>query len=170
MSRKEDGSSDTDTDIDSLDADTLLKRLGETTRKRKRVREDEPDNDSERYTSDGSNSGGDKAAPSDDDGNRVHSGNGYTPDEHSDKNAREGVESCLGDEGPRIQRHVAPPPPAFSESKRVKSQSVLSKREERTTFADLGASKALVASLGTMSIRHPTEVQTACIPPLLAGE
>lgn len=37
-------------------------------------------------------------------------------------------------------------------------------------FASLGVSKTLVASLATMSIRAPTEVQAACIPPLLAGE
>ncbi|EJD01662.1 P-loop containing nucleoside triphosphate hydrolase protein [Fomitiporia mediterranea MF3/22] len=36
------------------------------------------------------------------------------------------------------------------------------------SFADLGASKALVASLASMSIRSPTEVQVVCIPPLLA--
>lgn len=37
------------------------------------------------------------------------------------------------------------------------------------SFADLGVSRQLVASLNAMAIRRPTEVQMACIPPLLAG-
>lgn len=38
------------------------------------------------------------------------------------------------------------------------------------TFASLGISAPLQASLAAMSIRTPTEVQAACIPPLLAGQ
>jgi ATP-dependent RNA helicase DDX49/DBP8 len=38
------------------------------------------------------------------------------------------------------------------------------------TFASLGVSAPLQASLAAMSIRTPTEVQAACIPPLLAGQ
>jgi ATP-dependent RNA helicase DDX49/DBP8 len=38
------------------------------------------------------------------------------------------------------------------------------------TFASLGISARLQASLAAMSIRTPTEVQAACIPPLLAGQ
>ena len=37
------------------------------------------------------------------------------------------------------------------------------------TFSELGASKSLIASLASMSIRKPTPVQCACIPPLLEG-
>lgn len=37
-------------------------------------------------------------------------------------------------------------------------------------FEDLGISPSLIRSLKTMSIRKPTPVQAACIPPLLAGE
>jgi len=36
-------------------------------------------------------------------------------------------------------------------------------------FASLGLSNVLVSSLNSMSIRKPTPVQAACIPPLLAG-
>lgn len=36
-------------------------------------------------------------------------------------------------------------------------------------FLSLGLSTALVSSLNSMSIRRPTPVQAACIPPLLAG-
>lgn len=37
------------------------------------------------------------------------------------------------------------------------------------TFVDLGVSSSLVAAMGKISIRMPTEVQIACIPPLLDG-
>lgn len=39
-----------------------------------------------------------------------------------------------------------------------------------TTFSSLGISPALLSALSSMSIRMPTEVQAACIPPLLQGE
>ena len=37
------------------------------------------------------------------------------------------------------------------------------------TFASLGISLPLQAALSSMSIRMPTEIQVACIPPLLSG-
>ena len=39
-----------------------------------------------------------------------------------------------------------------------------------STFLSLGVSLPLQASLSSMSIRTPTEVQAACIPPLLHGK
>ncbi|KAH8830791.1 ATP-dependent rRNA helicase RRP3 [Flagelloscypha sp. PMI_526] len=48
-------------------------------------------------------------------------------------------------------------------------QELLSPTSTDITFASLGVSKPLQAALASMSIRHPTEVQTACIPPLLSG-
>ncbi len=39
-----------------------------------------------------------------------------------------------------------------------------------SSFASLGISAPLQATLASMSIKNPTEVQAACIPPLLAGE
>lgn len=38
-----------------------------------------------------------------------------------------------------------------------------------TSFSGLGISTSLQAALTSMSIRNPTEVQAACIPPLLQG-
>jgi ATP-dependent RNA helicase DDX49/DBP8 len=38
-----------------------------------------------------------------------------------------------------------------------------------SNFAELGVVASLVASLSAMSIRKPTPVQAACIPPLLEG-
>ncbi|KAK0206466.1 P-loop containing nucleoside triphosphate hydrolase protein [Desarmillaria ectypa] len=40
---------------------------------------------------------------------------------------------------------------------------------KHTSFPDLGISRPLQAALTSMSIRMPTEVQAACIPPLLSG-
>jgi len=37
------------------------------------------------------------------------------------------------------------------------------------TFAEVGVSSSLVSAMNKMSIRTPTEIQTACIPPLLDG-
>ena len=55
---------------------------------------------------------------------------------------------------------------------RVKT-NIISKRPlmpTGATFASLCISAPLQASLAAMSIRTPTEVQVACIPPLLAGQ
>lgn len=41
---------------------------------------------------------------------------------------------------------------------------------QATTFAAFGVSAALLNSLHKISIRLPTEIQAACIPPLLQGE
>lgn len=47
---------------------------------------------------------------------------------------------------------------------------LISEKTMLSTFASLGVSKPLQAALSSMSIRTPTEVQVACIPPLLTGE
>ena len=39
-----------------------------------------------------------------------------------------------------------------------------------TSFATMGISATLLTALAKMSIRSPTEIQSACIPPLLQGE
>ncbi|KAF7352843.1 DEAD-domain-containing protein [Mycena venus] len=55
---------------------------------------------------------------------------------------------------PRTDHDTAPPRPSASAP---------------PTFSGLGISKALQTALTSMSIRTPTEVQAACIPPLLQG-
>ena len=39
-----------------------------------------------------------------------------------------------------------------------------------TSFASFGISHALLTALSKMSIKAPTEIQAACIPPILEGE
>ena len=46
----------------------------------------------------------------------------------------------------------------------------LLKGKEQITFSSLGISSPLQAALKSMSIKLPTEVQAACIPPLLEGK
>ena len=55
---------------------------------------------------------------------------------------------------------------------RVKTKTISQRlpKPTTTTFASLDISAPLQASLTAMSIRTPTEVQAACIPPLLAGQ
>jgi ATP-dependent RNA helicase DDX49/DBP8 len=43
------------------------------------------------------------------------------------------------------------------------------KRRTASTFSDLGVLTELQTTLFSMSITNPTEVQAACIPPLLSG-
>lgn len=43
-------------------------------------------------------------------------------------------------------------------------------KEQPSSFLSLGVSNDLQAALSAMSIRTPTEIQAACIPPILAGE
>ena len=39
-----------------------------------------------------------------------------------------------------------------------------------STFESLGLSKPLISAMSGISIRSPTEIQTACIPPILQGQ
>ena len=50
----------------------------------------------------------------------------------------------------------------------IKANDVL--KEQSSSFLSLGVSNDLQATLSAMSIRTPTEIQAACIPPILAGE
>jgi len=63
-----------------------------------------------------------------------------------------------------------------SQSRLLQKQSTLETQvspgvaDSSSNFAELGVAASLVASLSAMSIRKPTPVQFACIPPLLAGK
>lgn len=49
-------------------------------------------------------------------------------------------------------------------------QAMLRPRSLPTSFETMGISSVLVSALAKMSIKTPTEIQAACIPPLLQGE
>ncbi|KIM90730.1 hypothetical protein PILCRDRAFT_811194 [Piloderma croceum F 1598] len=52
---------------------------------------------------------------------------------------------------------------------RTQLAASVSSKPSHSTFVSMGVSPPLQAALSSMSIRTPTEVQAACIPPLLAG-
>jgi len=52
---------------------------------------------------------------------------------------------------------------------RLKQSPIQSMKRTTKSFHDLGIIPPLQAALTSMSIRSPTEVQNACIPPLLQG-
>lgn len=53
--------------------------------------------------------------------------------------------------------------------KSLPGESEISEMKSQDNFLDLGVHPSLVVSLAAMSIRTPTPVQAACIPPLLKG-
>ena len=55
-------------------------------------------------------------------------------------------------------------------TKSIANQTEGQAKESTSSFSALGISAPLQAALTAMSIKVPTEVQRACIPPLLAGE
>ncbi|CAG8482594.1 5098_t:CDS:2 [Ambispora leptoticha] len=57
----------------------------------------------------------------------------------------------------------------IDEMSQYSSTSTLDNDNAISTFEDLGLEAWLVDALRAMSIRFPTEIQTACIPPILAG-
>jgi ATP-dependent RNA helicase DDX49/DBP8 len=60
----------------------------------------------------------------------------------------------------------------FSIAREIKAKGDLpssSRANATRSFAEMGVAHPLHAALARMSIRVPTEVQAACIPPLLAG-
>lgn len=40
----------------------------------------------------------------------------------------------------------------------------------KTSFSELGIGPRLIAALGTISIKKPTEIQSACVEPIIAGK
>ncbi|EIW70626.1 hypothetical protein TREMEDRAFT_71341 [Tremella mesenterica DSM 1558] len=61
------------------------------------------------------------------------------------------------------------PLPSTSSAPKPPSSAIDPVTTTRTSFESLGLSKPLIAALATINIRHPTEIQSACIGPMLAG-
>lgn len=156
--------------LEELSADDLLKQMEEPRRKRRKISEDQLDSDE---GEDGpiriGNVDDEQGASSDDE---ALSESDATNDSDGGGVEGEGEELDVFDGHSNV--HLT------EETSRVplpsRTRSLAPKAPDKTNaskasgFADLGASKALIASLAAMSIRTPTEVQAACIPPLLAGE
>lgn len=160
--------------LEELSADDLLKQMEEPRRKRRKIAEDQLDSDEgedgpirignvddEQGESSDDEDLSDRDEANDSDGGGV---DGEGEDSGEELDAFDGHSNVhLTEETSRVPlpsrtRSLAPKAPDKRDSSKASG------------FAELGASKALIASLATMSIRTPTEVQAACIPPLLAGE
>lgn len=61
-------------------------------------------------------------------------------------------------------------PSRIALKRKDKPQSSVPLASPSTTFASLGIAPPLITTMAGMSIRAPTEIQIACIPPLLAGK
>ena len=100
---------------------------------------------------------------SDPDNDEASSETGSDLDEHtpslSDNDDGFQVVSSLEDHTRLFNRTIARPP---------KLQTTLPAKSY--TFPSLGVSAPLQAALKSMSIKLPTEIQAACIPPLLEGK
>jgi len=74
-----------------------------------------------------------------------------------------------------LQDEASPPPERLKFSRTVSKpreqlSAPITSKSSQDTFLSLGVSASLEAALSSMSIRTPTGVQAACIPPLLAGK
>lgn len=161
--------------IEELSADDLLRRIEEPRRKRRKLQTDEledVDSDAAHETDEDEDGKQQRISRHDDDDDSEEE----TEEEDSD------VMSGSEEEDEETEEEVPTRTlPAVESLQRI-SMSFRTRIPENlplpkssapkspTSFAELGASKALVASLSSMSIRAPTEVQAACIPPLIDGE
>jgi ATP-dependent RNA helicase DDX49/DBP8 len=142
-----------------------LMRLQEGPRKRVKLLEELPDDHS-----DASGSASDAATPKG--AFSHHDGEGLMEDNVEDEEAKDGVSSDDEDDvvaaaapAPSVSRVIAIP--RVQQPARAVSTNKIS---GVTSWLDLSVSSALHAALLSMSIRIPTKIQSACIPPLLAGE
>jgi ATP-dependent RNA helicase DDX49/DBP8 len=102
--------------------------------------------------------------------------NGENEDSEDDdegRTRREHVQEDLhssSDEDEETRAYAAPAIDRFASAfKKCNKGPELSLSKSASSFRDLGISSVLQGALASMSIKLPTEVQSACIPPILAG-
>lgn len=142
-------------------------RMQEDGHRRKRLRIEDSDVDldedlraSDEQDSEGSDSGSeDRSDGSEDSGDEdvQHAGMSFlpAPDDDEDTDSRFGLSRMAFK--PRAALAAAPNAP-------------IPPNRLPTTFEAMGISSALVGALSKLSINAPTEIQAACIPPLLQGK
>ena len=146
-------------ELDDLDADDLLKQIEQPQRKRRKISEEKTlHSDDREYPNMRRNSISEESEEDED-------GSSIATEEEEELEGKE-LKSYLPPDD-RVSRLKLPSrAPLPERTSRTKDST----SKEHVAFVDLGVSKALVASLLKMSIRAPTEVQAACIPPLIAGK
>ncbi|THH05709.1 hypothetical protein EW145_g4601 [Phellinidium pouzarii] len=147
--------------INELSVDDLLKCVEGPQHKRRKISEEEEE------------LGSDEKGISSDTGseNNIREANEEYTESENDED-EEGIEKVITRERhalPESSRMFLPSKTRIPERSSPKSSKTLAPETLASTFTELGVSKALVASLTNMSIRGPTEVQAACVPPLIAG-
>ncbi|KAG6817440.1 hypothetical protein H0H87_008608 [Tephrocybe sp. NHM501043] len=180
----------------ALSADDLLRRLEEPRKKKARLAVSVPIDHASDYSEDEEDgkgvvsrkggvdeSGSEEDVKGEDEGEE---GDEDSEDENEDENENEVAEDDVSEDDDEGEAHLAqtqdsslPDRFGFSLSSRIASKDLLSKSKPTPqtpkpkpipdSFSSLGISVALQAALSSMSIRTPTAVQAACIPPLLAG-
>ncbi|PPR06584.1 hypothetical protein CVT24_001765 [Panaeolus cyanescens] len=175
---------------EDISLDDLLRRQEERPRKKRRLSEDvEVDGvggvrkrarDEFGYGSEGSDEDEDGSAGSDEEGEEGGSDEGEDEDdegeeeEKREENEEESTALPIPDRvestTSRIQtKSKTQPSPSNTTSSSTEISTTNASTAPRHTFASLGISSPLQMALKSMSIKVPTEVQAACIPPLLAG-
>lgn len=148
-----------------LSADDLLRRQELRPTKRRRLSVEEEESGLRARTSDLDESSSEGEAEVND-----VSGDGEDS-EHEEEEDGEDIEIPKHLDHNERSRMAAPPSRMSIKSRidPIKSGHTPKSTPIIPTFSELGASKSLISSLASMSIRKPTPVQCACIPPLLEG-
>ena len=143
--------------IEDYTLDDLQRRQEEPVRKRRRLSV-EPDSESEGEDAEASTSS-DREEPGHLQGRGLESESGSDDDFYHAGSRQSGLvmEDRLG------------PFPRVGETSKWTTSAATSSTTS-SSFSSFGISLPLQNALKSMSIKQPTEVQTACIPPLLAGE
>lgn len=106
-------------------------------------------------------------------------GPGHSEDEEEEENSEDGEsdEEAASSHAPwnsldaesTLTSRIALKPKS-STSRLPDQQNLKTSPQKNATFASLDISPPLISALSKLAIRAPTEIQLACIPPLLAGE
>lgn len=152
------------------DLDELLRRQEGSALKRRRIsREDEEEEFVRGSSTDSATESG-----VDEDNNVKEEAWAGLDDDEAGPEIETGEEDTLGDknnmertEPSSVSSRLRLPSRKTDEDRRILKPQAPSKPS--VTFSSLGVSRILDSALAKMSIRTPTEVQAACIPPLLEG-
>lgn len=98
----------------------------------------------------------------DDDDDEVSAEEHFNEDIGGDDDDGSSDSESLGSVVPTIDRFA-------STSRKEKKAFQIHPKKSASSFHELGISAVLQSALASMSIKQPTEVQSACVPPILTG-
>lgn len=100
-------------------------------------------------------------------GSNEEGSNSDDDEENSDEEQLPTVQGLTSDDIEDVSSRISVVPRT---TVRVLQNSLTTQPKQATSFASFGISPVLLAALHKMSIKTPTEIQAACILPLLQGE